>query len=58
MSVKRPDAYICNDCGYRFNNEEKKMEKVQVDGIYTLRVVCPKCGSMNIKTTISGKSEQ
>ena len=27
MSVKRPDAFICNNCGTRFNNKEKKTLK-------------------------------
>ncbi|MHA1865860.1 MAG: hypothetical protein ACTSWZ_05065 [Candidatus Heimdallarchaeaceae archaeon] len=57
MSIKRPDAYICIDCNHRFNDEDKIMEKVQIDGIFTLKVVCPKCHSPNIKTTISGKTE-
>ncbi|MHA1116634.1 MAG: hypothetical protein K9W45_04975 [Candidatus Heimdallarchaeum aukensis] len=57
MSIKRPDAYICVDCDHRFNDEDKIMEKVQIDGIFTLKVVCPKCHSPNIKTTISGKTE-
>ncbi|MHA1303073.1 MAG: hypothetical protein ACTSPI_05155 [Candidatus Heimdallarchaeaceae archaeon] len=57
MSIKRPDAYICNDCEHRFNNEEKKTERVLIDGIYTLTVVCPKCGSGNLRTTISGKAD-
>ena len=55
MAVQRPDAYLCKQCGHRFNNEEKKTERVQINGIFTLRVVCPKCGSSDLRTTITGK---
>ncbi|MCK5409466.1 MAG: hypothetical protein KAJ30_04315 [Candidatus Heimdallarchaeota archaeon] len=54
MSVYRPDAFICNRCGLRFNNEEKKILKEQVDGIFTTKTVCPKCLSADIKTTTTG----
>jgi len=57
VSVKRPDAYICNNCGHRFNDEEKEMMRELVDGIYVIKVVCPKCKSPDIRTTITGKTE-
>jgi len=57
MSVYRPDAFICNNCGHRFNNEEKKILKEQVDGIFTKKTVCPKCLSADIKTTITGQRD-
>ncbi|MBY9000681.1 MAG: hypothetical protein KGD64_07195 [Candidatus Heimdallarchaeota archaeon] len=54
MAVYRPDAYICNGCGNRFNNEEKRILKEQVDGIFTTKTVCPECLSADIRTTITG----
>ncbi len=57
MAVYRPDAFICNKCGNRFNNEEKKILKEQVDGIFTTKTVCPKCLSADIKTTITGQRD-
>ncbi|MHA1686837.1 MAG: hypothetical protein ACTSYD_10625 [Candidatus Heimdallarchaeaceae archaeon] len=55
MSIQRPDAYICNACGHRFNDEEKEVMREQIDGIYTTKIVCPKCKSPDIRTTIIGK---
>lgn len=57
MSIQRPDAYICNNCSHRFNNEEKKILKEEVDGIFMTKTVCPKCLSPDIRTTITGKRE-
>ena len=57
MSVHRPDAFICNNCDNRFNNDEKKTLKEQVDGIFTTKTVCPKCLSPDIRTTITGQRE-
>ncbi|MHA1345439.1 MAG: hypothetical protein ACTSVO_04975 [Candidatus Heimdallarchaeaceae archaeon] len=57
MSVYRPDAFICNKCGHRFNNEEKKILKEQIDGIFATKTVCPKCLSADIKTTITGQRD-
>ena len=57
MSVMRPDAYICNNCSNRFNNEEKQILKEEVDGIFMTKTVCPKCLSADIRTTITGKRE-
>ena len=58
MSIDRPDAFICNNCGTRFNNEEKKTLKEQIDGIFTTKTVCPKCLSADIRTTINGNREE
>lgn len=58
MSVKRPDAFICNNCGTRFNNKEKKTLKEQIDGIFTTKTVCPECLSPDIRTTITGHREE
>ena len=57
MTLKRPDAFICNNCDHRFNNEEKKTLKEEIDGIFTTKTVCPKCLSANIRTTITGQRE-
>ena len=57
MSVQRPDAYICNNCNLRFNNEEKKVLKEEVDGIFITKTVCPSCLSPDIRTTITGQRE-
>ena len=57
MSVVRPDAFICNNCGHRFNNEQKKTLKEEVDGIFTTKTVCPDCLSPDIRTTITGQRE-
>jgi len=56
--VNRPDAFICNNCGIRFNNEEKKTLKEQIDGIFTTKTVCPECLSADIRTTITGHREE
>ncbi|MHA1398078.1 MAG: hypothetical protein ACTSSF_10310 [Candidatus Heimdallarchaeaceae archaeon] len=58
MSVLRPDAFICNNCGHRFNNAEKKILKEEIDGIFITKTVCPKCLSADIRTTITGKREE
>lgn len=58
MSIIRPDAYICNNCGNRFNSEEKKMLTEEVDGIFTTKTVCPKCLSPDIRTTITGHRDK
>ncbi len=57
MSVQRPDAYICNNCSLKFNNEEKKVLKEEVDGIFLTKTVCPNCLSPDIRTTITGQRE-
>lgn len=58
MSVERPDSYICNQCGLKFNDEDKKVLKEMVDGIFASKIVCPKCFSADIRTTIIGSSEK
>lgn len=57
MSVKRPDAFVCNKCGLKFNDEDKKVMKEMVDGIFASKTVCPKCFSADIRTTIIGSSD-
>ncbi len=56
MSIERPDSYICNQCGLKFNDEDKKVMKEMVDGIFASKTVCPKCFSADIRTTIIGSS--
>ncbi|MCK4845985.1 MAG: hypothetical protein KAS95_09940 [Candidatus Heimdallarchaeota archaeon] len=58
MSVKRPDAFVCNKCGLKFNDEDKKVMKEVVDGIFASKTVCPKCLSADIRTTIIGSSDE
>ena len=58
MSVMRPDAFICNNCGNRFNNEEKKILKEEVDGILITKTVCHECLSPDVRTTITGHREE
>lgn len=58
MSVKRPDAFVCNNCGLKFNDEDKKVLKEIVDGNFATKTVCPKCFSADIRTTIIGPSEE
>jgi len=58
MSVKRPDAFVCNKCGLKFNDEDKKVMKELVDGIFASKTVCPQCFSADIRTTIIGSSDE
>jgi len=45
--VWRPDVYICNECGERFDKAEYVQK--EEDGIVFQRTVCPKCKSEHIR---------
>ena len=49
--VVRPDAFICLKCNNRFNNEHKKVTRIEKDGFFISKTSCPKCHSTRVRTT-------
>jgi predicted Zn-ribbon and HTH transcriptional regulator len=47
--VWRPDVYICNKCGNRFDTAEYIQK--EEDGLVFQRTVCPKCKSEDIRVS-------
>lgn len=47
MMVEKPDVYICNNCGHRF--QKAKFVNIQdEDGIYISKAGCPECDSTDL----------